>query len=789
MKNYLKLWCIKTIFPRENNYMPSRLKSNCLFISLVLSCVSLLFFDSLISSGSIISLRFLYDVAFFLIFFPLISFSVYLINGGYVKTNYSIDLNALFYLFTFIINIKVIFSTVFTRLFVGTFNLDIFAQGLAGLPSIIEFSLMLLLNGTLLMIILNRKDAVHFTQIPIYALCILGIQTIVTLIAFNAYGLTGLKFSMVLLHAILSVAVLLVGRISKWSAKFSFSSDDLWLIMVSLGLFLMMYIPYGTYSVYGDNAVIIDSSISIVLRNDLTPFYISDTYYSPIGGFIATIFNMSTGIGNIFLASIYPFFAAYIFLPFIIYVFTSKFLVKDSRYAIIAAIAVILMDGLAVFALINSQDLSIGSINNQISSQTMALYRSTLGWFWLIPYKVMSVAAAICVPTIIEKSKISFILGGVLLCLAFINFRQPIVAFALLIFVFVTGKTSLKNLATLIFSAIIFLFPMITVICYKISDFFVYQLFAFNLLDLTATRMVKASLQAFYFGSNVPSLILIILGLSGLLISIFPPKRLTTKLHFDNKWFELKEKNSYHAILIGLKLGRNKVLRLNLLNALLVVLMFLPVVLCILNVNNLNPLSLDSKLVSTFNYLLLRYHILLISFIIGLFLIRFPRRILFCFAFFSIASYLSLLLGFQIFTPIFGLIMGLPLLFYFVSKNKKLLTCCFLFIVFLGVFSGTVYAGSVKTNLIETKFSEASAIVSILVDQNYREKVYSPASYTYYVSRITRMANLEMTSTPSAGLILIDKDYTTPEVINVYLTSGQPVLFNGQSYVLLKGIN
>jgi hypothetical protein len=198
----------------------------------------------------------------------------------------------------------------------------------------------------------------------------------------------------------------------------------------------------------------------------------------------------------------------------------------------------------------------------------------------------------------------------------------------------------------------------------------------------------------------------------------------------------------------------------------------------------------DNTLMAPLNYLIMRYHILIVLVILGFFQFitcKHTRRMLFALATVAIATYLGVILGLQ--ASMIFVVMALPMLGSLANSQKRIKTCLVLSVIVLGVFSATFYSATVKKVELEEQpyFDDMSHVARILINQNIDTKVFCPSSYDYYASRMVGMAQLTLTSDQSSPLWIIDTRYTeSAEVRNLLNENGTEVLYQGKVFILLE---
>jgi hypothetical protein len=292
---------------------------------------------------------------------------------------------------------------------IGFLDSNFLVQGANSLLPLFNYLLLTTTNGVILYLAINKKGEMYAYELPTFVLGAVAIEVLLTEYGFQLGGITGIRVSIILFHLGMSAVFLWLSRKLKLREIYMrFEHSDKLLLLLSAGILMMVFVPYGIYNLMGDNAVVTSSALSIIWRGSLQPYYASTYYYTPIGGFVAVITAYSCSLSNILLASNLPFLASYLLLPFIVSHFLRKHFTNDLRVAIMGAVATILMDGLAVLLLPAYKDnLTMNTINWSISPATKSLYFSTICWLWLTPYKTFSIASAIAASSILDKRRIS----------------------------------------------------------------------------------------------------------------------------------------------------------------------------------------------------------------------------------------------------------------------------------------------------------------------------------------------------------------------------------------------
>jgi hypothetical protein len=153
----------------------------------------------------------------------------------------------------------------------------------------------------------------------------------------------------------------------------------------------------------------------------------------------------------------------------------------------------------------------------------------------------------------------------------------------------------------------------------------------------------------------------------------------------------------------------------------------------------------------------------------------------------AIATYLGVVLG--LYVPLILVVMALPAFNSLMNSQKRIRKCFVLSIIILGVFSATFYSATVKNIELEEQpyFDDMPHVILILINQNTDMKVFSPASFDYYASRMVSMAQLSLTSNQSSPIWIIDTRYTeSADVKNLLSKNNTKVLYQGEVFILLE---
>jgi hypothetical protein len=710
--------------------------------------------------------------------------------------NFFIDFPRISLVLPILINLLAVFSTVSLDVpDIGFLNSNFLVQGANSLLPLLNYLLLTTTNGVVLHFVINKKNEMCAYELPTFVLGAVAIEVLLTEYGFQLGGITGIRVSLILFYVGMSAAFLwLCLKLKIREIRMRFEPADKLLLLLSAGILMMVFVPYGIYNLMGDSAVVTSSALSITRRGSLQPYYASTDYYTPIGGFVTVIAAYSCNLSNILLASNLPFLASYLLLPFIAYHFLRKHFTNDPRIAIIGAVTAILMDGLAVLLLPAYKDnLTMNTINWSISPATKSLYLSTICSLWLTPYKTFSIASAIAVSSILDKKRIpSLLLAGSLLALSFTNPRQPFMAILLLLLLLGMKKLGTKDIFIIGLSAVLSFGPIWQATLYKIIEALLGGL---HLVGLVAYETAGKFSGLFLDFTTNP-----------LLQAVFIPIVLILLIFCLKTSYDLKEKESKASVRSNIT-RKETMIRFELKNTKhkqtlrkesmtfwsFSIVVFSYAALYAYNI--LPPLlsSLEQNIIiAALNYLVLRYHILIVLIVLGFF--RFitrahtPRMII-AFSIVAIATCLGVVLGLS--APLIIVVMALPMLDLFVNSQKRIKTCLVLFVVVLGIFSATFYSATVKSIELEQLdyHVDLPHVVRILISQSPDTNVYSPSSWDYFVARTASMAQLRLTSDQSAPICIIDMQYTEPAKIeNLLKNNKTKVLYQGKSMMVLERI-
>jgi hypothetical protein len=202
-------------------------------------------------------------------------------------------------------------------------------------------------------------------------------------------------------------------------------------------------------------------------------------------------------------------------------------------------------------------------------------------------------------------------------------------------------------------------------------------------------------------------------------------------------------------------------------------------------------LSVDQNIaIATLNYLVLRYHILIVLAVLGFFYFAARVHTLKMMIILSIvvmSTYLGTALG--LYAPLVVVVIALPMLSVLVKTRKRFKTCVVLSIVVLGIFSATFYSATVKSVELEQPnyYDDLPYVIRTLITKSPDTTVYSPSSYDYFVARTVSMAQLRLTSDQSSPIYIIDVQYAEAAIIEDLLRDSKTqVLYQGKSLIVLE---
>jgi len=740
---------------------------------------SVLIFDVLVASSSAMQFRPIYDLAFGLIMFVLGYVSMLLINGEMLSQNgFDFVFPSHLYLILIIPNLFAIFSLIWLGTpNIGFINENILFQGLSGLLPLVNFIMVMVANAAIVYVSINRNTDISLYKLAAYLLGVLAVETCLAIYGFQIAGIEGIRWILSLTHiTFIGLAIWTFQRLKTKGSHVRIAVSDLLLILLSVGIFALVYVPFGLYGLYGDNAVVAGSVLSIVNRGSLQPYYIADAYYSPIMGFVSVIFAYTTGLNNLILSSNLPFLIGSLALPFVTYDFIKSFITNDSRIVVIGVIVASLMDGLAVILLpLYAGNLTISTINWYISPATESLYSSNICQLWLTPFKAFASVSAIAACAVLHnKQVINYVLGGALFFISFTNPRYSILTIILLIFLFGIRKIDVKGITLFGLSVMFLGGPTLPVHVYKellgLSD----ALYRIGFISETSFNQSLIALKSLVDFNALPIIITIV---SMALLEI-----LLIRLHFSKKTDDI-------VFTFGFSPKSSRARLASRIDIILVGIIMSILVYAILYAYSPNVVGylVNNTLFAVVSSIILRYHILIAFFAAGLVVLTFSRRISL-----AIISAITLFLLGGIMTrsllliPLLFVILAIPFLDSIVRQKKRLLLLSFLCFVFLGVFSATFYSATV-TAPTNKEYTDLPYVLDTLLKNQPGEPVYSPSSYTYYANRVLTMAHLELSSNPDCALYLIDKDYIQNEPLERLLKDENfTILYNGDRFAVLE---
>ena len=732
--------------------------------SIVWTILIVLIFDSFVASYSVSPFRYIYDMAFGMIICIVIYTSTLLSKSKEISKRDRIFVLPSFSFFIFVLfNIKTIFSIVRLGIpDIGSLDSNIVVQGMSGLPPLLDYLIITLVNGIVLCIAVNGKSAMHACEIPTYMLCIIAIETSLAMYCFHIAGLNGIRVGLALFHVgICGVVIWLYRKLKTRELKIEVAFPDILLFFLSFGIFMMIYIPNGIYCLFSDNAVIVDSTLSIIYRGSLQPYYVADAHYSPIGGFVSVVFAYLSSPGNILLACSLPFLTGHMMLPFITYHFLKEFVAGDSRIAIIGTAMAILMDGLAVILLpVYIGDLTKDVITWGISPATKSLYFSSICWVWFTPFKIVGMASATSICNILPRRRVvGSLLGGALLGFSFVNPRQTFLAFLVLVFVFGIRKIRLRELAVLLLAALVFLGPILPTVIHKSLESLSRYLGAMSLLlgqNLTQTASGSTLLLAI-ISVNLILVLVTLISIAFLVCCKFRNER-------DKKCMAIGN----HRLFSGLSIS-----------------MLVFVIFYAYQYSSNPSIFENNVLVAPLTYIMLRYHILVILIIAGFLELGHNKRMTVTLAVLFSFVYLGLTIKPFLHASLIVVVMALPSMNSFVKSRRKMMISVVLFFVALAIFSASLYSATARTWGPEPVYTDLPHLLNILLNENPGQELFCLSSDRYYATRIAKMAHMRLTSDPSCRLYIIDNRYVSNQIIEHLLSESQ-VLYHGNVFILLK---
>lgn len=766
--------------------------------SIAVTILAVIVFDLLLASNAVAPLRLIYDMSFALVVFPFVYVSILLIRNREIpKIGSLLVFPKASLVLPILLNLQAILAIASMDVpNIGFLSTNILIQGLSSLLPLLSFSLLSITNGIVLCIAVKKKNEVSAYELPTYALCMVSIETFLSVFSFHLAGIIGIRLCLFLLHIGICGAVFWLQRkLRIVEVRINVSFSDALLFLLSVGILMMVFIPFGIYNIFGDNSIVVGNALSIAWKGSLQPYYATTSYYSPIGGFVSIVSAYLTGSNNILSVLNIPFLASYLALPFVAYSFLKKFVTDDPRLAFIGTIAATLMDGLAILLFpVYGGNLTNDIINWQISPIAQSLYFSTVGAIWLNPYKTFSIASALAAGNMLEtKKSINLLLAGALVALSFTNPRQPFVA--ILIFVFLFGVNRLKaiDISAVVLSLVLFLGPIFLPTVRKTMD---------ALLSNLRLRAIvpKATSDSFFDSitslTSSPLMTIILAAVVGALLVLIARK---INCPTENKPIETitKPVAPQMRVAIRFKCGKLNWRRgFGAKDTVFWGLAILVLAYAIFNAHRILPsflTNLQDGLFAPLNYLVLRYHILAVLIAVG-FLTFITRkhtlRILIAAAILAIAMYLGLMIDTALEAPIIVVAMSLPALSLLVNSGKKKAIFLIVSLIFLGVLSGYFYSATVKSIEPDNQnlYEDLPHVLQILVAQDPSTKVFRVSSYDYFVNRVVEgMATLKTSSDSSCRIYIIDVRYTDSAKIESLLNDNHSrVLYQGQALILLE---
>lgn len=767
---------------------------NLKFYSIILALVATLIFDFSIASGSIMPFRLIYDIAFSLIDFVVIYISILLLKNKELSENsLTLTLPKIFSLLPILMNIKAIGSIAWLDVpNIGILDRNILVQGIRSLFPLLDYLVIILMNGVILYVAIDRKTDKNVYEIPTYVLGIIAIEVIIANYCFHFGGVAGIRWGLSFFHlAFCGLVAWLYYKRGKEDIHITLGYPEILLGFLSLGILMMIYVPFGLYNHFTDASVVTAGAISILQRESLLPYYKACGYYSPIASFVSVVFSYTSGLDNILLSSALPFLVAHLVLPFVIYHFLKSFVIDESRMAIMGTIMTLLMDGLAVILL----PAYVGNITERvitwrISPATMSLYSSHISHLWLTPYKALAMASAIAGCSMLHKrSSTDLLLGGALFFLSFVNPRYSYTTILLLLFLFGIEKIDIKEIATFILATLILFGPLLLVIISKISIISLYKLETLNLISNKTFEWLVAYFVTLREHVNTPSpLSIVIILISMVGVAFLLRSKYKNKVDFQSFTAKFIPKKS---LMINLKIGwKKRGLRVSLQEVALIGISIAVLTYDALQaykyIPNIIPILNNNILIQNLNYIILRWHIMIVLFIISLLIVKFDHRIsitLISLALLTIIG--SIFLRAQ--NPIIFMLMAIHTFDSLVKSQKKLGIFTILFFVLLGVFSATLYSATVKTSEAESKYVDMPYVLRILINEDPDERVYAYRSYN--PQRAAAMANLKLSNDPSLDLYMFDKTRTNSTVIELLRKDNDyKILYEGDTFILFKRV-
>jgi len=713
----------------------------------ILGIILVAFLDVTITSSSHTAIRYLYDAFLALLFLPFSYILVLLLsNNGLGNLSLEIGLQRkILLLLSLISNSYVITSaSLLEKLEIERLSENIILQGLLSLQYILIFVVILFNNAIILYSLIHTTYTIQFYKIPTYVLAILGIEVSIISYAFHIWGINGVRTILVAIHLLFIVlTVYLSVKGTFRGVKVLINNVDIILICVSFGILMLALISFGIYNLFSDVSVVLSSTLSIVKRQSLQPYYTASHYYPPVGGFVSIVFAYMTGLSNLLLSSNLPFLASYLFLPFIVY-YLIRLFTRDERIALLGVYISLLMDGLAIILLPPYiSKITSSTINWYISPLTGALYSSSIGHLWLTPYKVLAMASAIgCSAIIAHDSHVrlpNILLAAALLFLSLANPRYTFLAILLLLVLVLFKKNShFIEIAAIFLFTVIFSGPLANAIFYKISAAALSQIGFSSLIPFVKELIIH----------QLPITMLVLGGVATILLIMHVILRMQKKQ--IAKSMSHISHSKFSCDIIGIDLS-NKFKNI-------VTLMIVIIILFIAITAYLRLPAPPNVLLSSIRLIMLRYHIL-VPFLLTYLLAR-NRKMVTKFLFILLFFYMGATVSHAVsLAPVFFTCLTLPLIDKIIKEDRKLSLLVIIFIT-LGMLSSTFYFGTVKS-IIDKEYVELPEVLKVLLSYPSGTTIYTPSYYDYYIKRLAEMSQLHyIEEIRNASLVLIDRLYT-----------------------------
>ena len=755
------------------------------FIICIVVVFPILIFDLIVSSHSIIPFRYLYDISFSIIIIILTYISILLIkNEKILKTKYVVNIPKKYItIVSTIISIILIINSLNLNQFEITIQRDVFLQGIIGIMSI-AYYIIIIIIVSLVFYISFDNEVIKISKIWSYTLGAIAFLVSLTIYGFNFYGLYGVHASFLIFCSLIIILILRIHlNLKSKYIILHLTNIDCILCLISISTFLMFYYT-GVYSFYSDQAVSLSSLLSLVYRGSLKPYYIQSEYYSSLSGFISLDFVFITGYTNLLLASTLPFFLGYIAIPFICYHFIRSNIIQDERIVLLGSLMTIFMDGLAILVLPKYLNkLNFTTIYWDISTKTCSLRLSTLIYFWLNPYKIWAMATAFAsldMSTYTSKKYgVNLIFSGLLLALSFVHPRQSFNAMLGFILLYILRKISFRKFLIILTTVFISygkeLLPIS--ICVLKGIFF----YAMRIISLKVFKEIYSIILTTPPYTN--SMIILYIDCFLFILLIFMTKKPFQKVLCN---YPLDIKSEAKRIrLIFFKDRKYFSISFYLRGFIYAILSLSIFMYAIAYSNNFFHLMsiIEDQYIFPLNYFILRYHIGLILTLTSLFLFRRIHRIFFAYIFLLALQYMGVL--FWLNSPFIIVVMTLPGLNWIAKSNDRLTKAIILSFIFLGIFSGTLFAATQQYNSFSTLYTDIPGILPKLLVINPCERIYCPSYYKYYAYRLAGFAHLKISSNPLAKYSLIDTYYIKGSILNE-LISKNKVIYHGSRFILLK---